>query len=307
MSEPLTKEQIKQPDAFEKAAVRLLDFRSERYRTVLKLLALGLAAALATAAFMFYRQYQSEKIQNELAELNRKQEKLNYTSENDVNALLSAYRDIISRSDKGSEVSAQAIFQRSVIFKKLNNEQKLVEELKVLTDDPAQNQLYRAMAFFELAELNSKKGNYAEAVKILNSVSIAIFEDRKLFELGLAYLNDDKPAEAKKYFKQLTEQYQSSLYIGFASNMAAINMDYLDFVVEHSGKKNKHSQKLTLFERVLLGSKRARDLYDGKTLTVAGLRVHKPTSAAVYELNHNKITPVVKEQKYAEEEEDIDV
>ena len=63
-------------------------------------------------------------------------------------------------------------------------------------------------------------------------------------------------------------------------------MDYLDFIEEH-----QKDTLLNLFQKVLVASNRAKDLFEGKTskLEKEKNENHKPTTIAIYEINHNLI------------------
>jgi DNA-directed RNA polymerase subunit K/omega len=70
------------------------------------------------------------------------------------------------------------------------------------------------------------------------------------------------------------------------------HLNYLDLVEEH-----KEEGPLNLFEKVLIMSTRARDLYAGKTSRAAGfIEVGKPTAVAQYELLKGMIEPEVTDQ-----------
>lgn len=68
-------------------------------------------------------------------------------------------------------------------------------------------------------------------------------------------------------------------------------IDYLDLVEEY-----KDESSISLFEKVLIMSNRARDLYAGKTSRLGtNLDNAKPTAIAQYELLKGMIEPEVKE------------
>ena len=75
-------------------------------------------------------------------------------------------------------------------------------------------------------------------------------------------------------------------------------MVYLDFVIEHSDKNNKDINKVNIFEKILVASQRARGLANDQTPVLDELLKHKCTSVAIYEINHNLIIPLIKDEKY---------
>ena len=69
-------------------------------------------------------------------------------------------------------------------------------------------------------------------------------------------------------------------------------MNYLDFVEDY--KKNKD---ISLFEKIMVSSRRVIDLYENSSVAFENKDNLKPVSCAVYELNKGYIKPVIKSQK----------
>ncbi len=71
-------------------------------------------------------------------------------------------------------------------------------------------------------------------------------------------------------------------------------MNYLDFVEDY--KKNKD---ISLFEKIMVATKRAIDLYENSSVAFENTNNLKPVSCAVYEISKGYIEPVIKSQEEA--------
>ncbi len=77
-------------------------------------------------------------------------------------------------------------------------------------------------------------------------------------------------------------------------------MNYLDFVEDY--KKNKD---ISLFEKIMVSTRRVIDLYENSNVTFENKDNLKPVSCAVYELNKGYIKPVIKSQEEAAAEKEL--
>lgn len=85
-------------------------------------------------------------------------------------------------------------------------------------------------------------------------------------------------------------------------------LTYLDFIEEY-----KKETSINLFEKVLIASDRAKDIYFGKTPCIKEeeYKGHKPISIALYETLNNYVEPkILTKEKYEaslqDEEEEVD-
>lgn len=67
-------------------------------------------------------------------------------------------------------------------------------------------------------------------------------------------------------------------------------MDYLDFVEEYKTQK-----EITLFEKILVATERAKDLTEGRAPKMEESEPHKPTTVAIYEITQKLIDPEIHE------------
>ncbi|OGG94614.1 MAG: hypothetical protein A2527_05360 [Candidatus Lambdaproteobacteria bacterium RIFOXYD2_FULL_50_16] len=77
--------------------------------------------------------------------------------------------------------------------------------------------------------------------------------------------------------------------------------NYLDLIEEY-----KFETPLSQFEKVLVLSSRAKDIYSGKSCMVSGLEGRKPTTKAQYEMLTDLIEPVITDKIETPEDYDFD-
>ncbi len=74
-------------------------------------------------------------------------------------------------------------------------------------------------------------------------------------------------------------------------------MDYLDLIEEYtSDSPIDEEQQITIFEKVLIIAKRAKDLAQGKTALVGNLGKHNEITKAHYEYVEGMIMPKILEE-----------
>ncbi|MDT8445331.1 MAG: hypothetical protein RRB13_00375 [bacterium] len=77
--------------------------------------------------------------------------------------------------------------------------------------------------------------------------------------------------------------------------------NYLDLVEEYSAPR-----EISQFEKVMVLTTRAKDIYSGKTCQVEGLGGRKPTTQAQYEMLNALLDPVITERQPGENQDYLD-
>jgi len=79
-------------------------------------------------------------------------------------------------------------------------------------------------------------------------------------------------------------------------------MNYLDFVEEYRDQTD-----MSQFDKIRVLASRAKDLYDGKSCLMGGMKNRKPTSQSQIEIKKGLITPnIMTEDPHKDDAADID-